>query len=424
MNWGQVRYCVRRCSSLSRLAALPLLITAGGCRENLFDVVIEVKEAAVLKGALDDLTVGFAYVSDVDEDVDGTLDGDGKFERNATDLAFSEAATTIFVEVEARDPERFGNLLGFGRSATVPVPEGDELKVLLLLAPAGVAGRVSNIPEDLGTDACAASDSDGTLYFTGGRKALQPAYVYDASLEAISFAGNGLLQEVGGVGCAAAFGQVAAVGGCTGPASAEVALYTREGELREIDATGFTGPLCGAAAAPRDDGQVWVVSSDNRVSIVGAGGGEEVAGPHAGTRRGLEVTADQGLVLLVDSLFYFDADGREDALNAGQALGRFGSEVAVLQSGSIFTVQNGGALKVQRGDVDVPNITQFVMLSDQRVVAVLDDGGVVVVAKDGTVDVVEGARPSSRVAAIAGDTILLAPLDGVGLDGVALPVDR
>lgn len=409
----------------SSFVALSLGLGLGttGCQERLYQVEVEVRASSSLGDVFgsDDIDLGFAYLATVN----GAIVNDGTFATSAEALPFPAEATALAMTVEARD-DAFA-LLGAGRSATLTLPEPSDTPLVfsVLLAPANVIDAVSATPPDIGDGACSAVEGDGTIYLVGGRTTGNSAYIYDTvALEAVKFnAENQALVGVVGPGCAAGFGKVAALGGCNAGAIDSVVVFDREGNDTLISVAGVVGELCGAAAAPRPDDQVWVITADNTVSLARVGTQRTVSASLGTERQGLEVTDDGALVILVDGVAtYFDKDGGERPLGPARAMGRHGDDVVLLVGTSVELVRGGATVNL-RNNVDVA-LASLVVLSDKQVVGITGAGDVVRVAGDGTVtDVPSRTGTHFRVSALAGDTVLLAPTSGVGLDGVAFTDD-
>jgi hypothetical protein len=238
---------------------------------------------------------------------------------------------------------------------------------------------------------------------------------------------NGFPTGVGGAGCAANAGVLAVTGGCGANAEATVALIEVDGGRRTVavDAT----VLCGSAAAPRSDGQLWFVDGDNSVDLVSSSGvvTDATVGPRAGVRRGLEVTARDAVVFILDGeLEYADTD--LVTLGPATALGRRGTDVLVLDAdGGVSSVENATTRPLSEvaliEDID---IAHFVVTDDGTFVGLSVDGTTLHVVD--SVDAGGGARTLSttvtgatRVALLPGGAIVIGGADVDGLQAVALP---
>jgi hypothetical protein len=390
-----------------------------GCvfERRLFDVEIVAHEAESVDGALDVLDgVTYSLIPDRGEE-NGT-------EATTTVIEFAPdpAATTLAVALDLfnADFTRFGG----GRSGPVPLPdEGGVLEVPVLVAPASV-DVLTSLPPAPGPDACVVDDGRGRVFIVGGSDATQQAYVFDDAFDLRSIGGGGFPAGVETPGCGATAGVVAVAGGCSANAATTfIEVIALDGTRTRLD-TDRIGEPCGAAAAARHDGAVWLVDGDHSVHVVDDGGSRDVAAARAGTREGLEVTASDAVVFIVDgTLLYGSDDGGVVSLGPAVALGRRGDEVLVLDpDGSVGAVENATVRAIPRVVVDVADVRHFVLLDDGTFVSLRRDGRTLDVrdADGGRRSLPTGVAGLTRVAALPGGTIVLGGADDAGLRAVSI----
>jgi hypothetical protein len=299
------------------------------------------------------------------------------------------------------------------------------IKAKVLVVPANEVGDLSILPPALGGDACVADDGLGHLFVTGGRTSTQGAYVLDDRFSVLGLQG-GFPTGVGGVGCAANAGVLAVTGGCIGNAEATVVLIEVDGGRRTVDVDAAV--RCGSAAAPRSDGQLWFVDGDNSVDLVSSSGVvTAIVGPRTGVRRGLEVTARDAVVFILDgALEYADTD--LVTLGPATALGRRGTDVLVLDAdGVVSSVENATTRPLADvATIGVTNVAHFVVTDDGTFVGLSVNGTTLHVVD--SVDVGGGARTVSttvngatRLAVLPGGAIVIGGADVAGLQAAALP---
>jgi hypothetical protein len=399
----------------------PLLagLAGAGCvvERRLFDVEIVVHEAESLVGALDDdgLTFGYTLIPDRGDE-NGTDVG-----RAVIAFAPDPAATTLAVALDGFDAD-FARVAG-GRSAALPLPdEGGVLEVPLLLAPAAVDVLTSSPPAP-GPDACVVDDGRGRVFVVGGSASTQQAYAFDDAFAVRSLGGADFPAGVAAPGCGATAGVVAVVGGCSdGFTSVFIEVITATGERSRLD-TDDVDVACGAAAAPRRDGAVWLVDGDHSVHLVDSTGGREIGPTRTGVRRGLEVTANDAVVFIVDdTLLYGSDDGGVVALGPATALGRRGDDVLVLDPDGGVGVVEAASVRSVRAGIDVDDVQHFVLLDDDTLVLLRRDGLTLDVHDaDGVVrSLPTGVAGLTRVAALPGGTVVVGGADVAGLRAVSI----
>jgi len=412
---------VRRSRPILRLcgAVVGVVIGVGGCvvERRLFDVDVVVHEAESVAGALDDeaLTFNYTLIPDRGEE-NGTDVG-----RTVIAFAPDPAATTLAVGLDGFDAD-FARVAG-GQSAALPLPdEGGVLEVPLLLAPAAV-DVLTSLPPAPGPDACVVDDGAGHVFIVGGSASTQQAYVFDDAFALRSLGGSGFPTGVGRPGCGATAGVVAVVGGCSGGAS--------DGSIEVIAATGDTSRLatddvdvaCGAAAAARRDGAVWLVDGDHSVHVVDDTGGREIGAARPGERLGLEVTASDAIVFIVDgTLLYGSDDGGVTTLGPAVALGRRGADVLVLDGDGGVGVVEDASVRALRAGIDVDDVLHFVLLDDDTFVSLRRDGEALDVRDpDGAARSLPTGAPGLRhIAALPGGTVVVGGADVAGLRAVSI----
>lgn len=403
---------------IAALAAAGAIVMAGtGCarERRLFDVVIEVTEAVALEGALDDgaLSLSHQIVPDV-----GTPNGNDQL-ATAVRLELDPAATSLHVTLDALDGDL--TLVGFGRSATFSVPaEGETLTAPLLLAPANAVGALTSLPPATGGDSCLADDGVGTVFIVGGSTSQQGAYAFDGAFDIVTITGADFPVGVGGPGCAARGGVVAVAGGCGGTVDDGAVHVLQQDGTRTTLPTDRIEVTCGAAAAPRSDGAVWLLDGDNSLHRVDGNGSTDVGAIGAGPHTGLEVTDDDALVVLVGGEAFYARDTVSN-LGAVVALGRRGKDVLVLDdAGAVASVENAATRAVFDG-VTFNDVRSFVVTDDDTFVSLRGDGRTIDVRfADGETRSVPTGGAATRLAALPGGTIVVGGADVDGLQAVAL----
>lgn len=395
-------------------------VGAGGCvfERRLFDVEVVAHEAESVAGALDVLDgVTYSLIPDRGEE-------NGN-EATTPVVAFAPdpAATTLTVALDLfnADFTRFGG----GRSGAVPLPdEGDLLVVPVLVAPATV-DVLTSLPPAPGPDACVVDDGRGNVFIVGGSASTQQAYVFDDAFDLRSLGGGGYPAATSSPGCGTGAGRVAFTGGCSANAAATfIEVIAVDGTRSRLD-TDRIDEACGAAAAPRSDGAVWLVDGDHSVHVVDAAGSRDVGASRAGTREGLEITVTDGIVFIVDGTVLYGSDeGGVVSLGPGVALGRRGAEVLVLDTDGTIGVVEDASVRAVRGDidVDVDDVRHFVLLDDDTLVSLRRDGRTLDVrAADGAArSLATGAAGTTRVAALPGGTLVVGGGDVAGLRAVSI----
>jgi hypothetical protein len=282
----------------------------------------------------------------------------------------------------------------------------------VLVAPLGAVGLVSNIPSDLGGDACSAADGDGNLFFVGGSASNETGYVYNQRFEVFGF-GPGAFEGVVRPGCAAFRGAVAAVGGCDDTGISEVHLIQADGTRTTFNAN--LDVVCGAMAAPAADGGVWVVDGDGTVTLTSADNRVVLNRQLSGAPEAVEVTAAGSLVVLIDgSAFRLGRDDTRGPDRRATALGRRGEDVLILDGGDVEVVTEDDSPKPVRGGAAAAD--RFVLLSDDTFVG-LQGTTITVIRTDLSQLTLISQRAHSTISALAGDTVLLSGGAGAGFDG-------
>jgi hypothetical protein len=409
---------VKRAGAALSLWSAVVAVVGGGCvfERRLFDVEIVAHEAESVAGALDVLDgVTYSLIPDRGEE-------NGN-EATTPVVAFAPdpAATSLTVALDLfnADFTRFGG----GRSGAVALPdEGDLLVVPVLVAPATV-DVLTSLPPPPGPDACVVDDGRGNVFIVGGSASTQQAYVFDDAFDVRSLGGGGFPAATASPGCGAGAGGVAVTGGCdAGAATAFVQVIALDGTRTRFD-TNRIGQACGAAALPRSDGAVWLIDGDNSVHVVDDGGNREVGNPRTGTRDGLERTASDAVVFIVDgTLLYGSDDGGVVSLGPALALGRRGDDVLVLDPDGTVGVVEDASLRAVRGDIDVDDVRHFVLLDDDTFVSLRRDGRTLDVrGPDGAArSLATGVAGMTRVAALPGGTIVVGGGDVAGLRTVSI----
>jgi hypothetical protein len=389
-----------------------VLVPACVFERRLFDVEIIAHEAESMVGALDVLDgVNYTLIPDR-----GETNGN-EATVPAVEFAPDPAATTLAVALDLFDGDF--TRIGGGRSGPVPLPdEGGVLEVPVLVAPASVA-VLTRLPPAPGPGACVVDDGRGRVFIVGGGRSNQQAYVFDDAFALRSLGGVDFPAGVASPGCGAA------AGGCSpnvDPTFIEVIAL--DGTQTRLETNRIDEP-CGAAAAPRSDGAVWLIDGDLSVHIVRRGSASDVADARAGTLQGLEVTADDAVVFIVDgTLHYASSNGGVRGLVPAVALGRRGDEVLVLETdNSVGVVENASVRTLRSGiDVDLANVRHFVLLDDGIFVSLRSDGRTLDVrdANGGRRSVPTGVTGLTRIAALPGGTIVLGGADAAGLRAVSI----
>jgi hypothetical protein len=330
--------------------------------------------------------------------------GDGSGVEQVQGLSVGIDATSVQFTVET-----VGGVPGLGRSALVPIVDNETLTVHVLVAPLDEVGLVSGAPTNLGGDACVAADGAGNIFLVGGTSAREAGYVYDTTFVLRSFGGE--LKGVGGLGCGAFQGAVAAVGGCNDQQVGDVQLIQVDGTT-----TAFPVPLqvlCGAMAAPAADGGVWVIDGDGTVSLRDAGNSVQFIDELGAEPQAVEVTADGNLVVLSGGKAWHVSSTELTELSPALALGRRGDGVFILDDdGDIKYVDEAKAQRRLRGGI--PAFEHFVVLSDDTVVGLA--GAVVSVVVDDSTTTLT-TREHTAIVGLPGDTVVLAGAAGPGFDG-------
>lgn len=412
------------------MSQTPVAVVAGlvvasslqpGCarERRLFDVVLDVAEAEALDGALDrdDVLVLHEVIPDVG---DGN-GGDGREQTIALDLDPTATRATFTLTVALDDASL--TLLGFGRSlTTVLPPEGDTLTVPLLLVPANTVGALTALPPAGGGDGCVTDDGLGRAFIVGGSRSQQGVYLLDNdSIDVLTIAGAGYPAGVGGVGCGATDGVIAVAGGCSGDVDTTVVFRIERDGARQALPTAAIGQACGAAAAARRDGTVWLVDGDQSLHQVSSTGTRDLGTLATGDRTGFEVTADDAAVVLVDGDAFYAAAVVTN-LGPHVALGRRGNDVLVLDRDGVISLVENATTRALFGGVAVADVRAFVVLTDDTVVSLRGDGGTIDVRlPDGTTRAIPTTAPgSSRVAARPDGTIVVGGADIAGLLAMGL----
>jgi len=395
-------------------SAVVAITTLSGCERRLFDVDLTIVEARTVAQDFNDVTISHSTVGDVGDE-------NGGF--NEKPFEFSDEATEVRFEVKYLDGDF--SLVAFGRTRPFAVPDiGGVIPATVLMAPANEVGVLSTVPPALGGDACVADDGLGRVFLTGGSASSQ-AYVLDDRFDVLGLRG-GFPDGVGGVGCAANAGVVAVTGGCTADAASTIVLIDLEGVQATIEPAALSEP-CGAAAAPRSDGLVWLIDGDHRLTTVGNDGAvrANVAGPRAGVRRGFEVTAADAVVFILDGELHY-ADTTLVPLGSAIALGRHGSDVLVLDDdGLVASIENATTRPLAGvASIAEDDIAHFVVTDDGTFVGLSVDGTTLHVV--GSVNAGGAVRTVSttvtgatRVAALPGGTIVIGGANVAGLQTVA-----
>jgi len=369
-------------------ASVLAVVGAAGCVEQRFDVELAVTRAE----ALGDGVLQYNYGTDVDP-VDASA-ASGKAVANGLALALD--ATTIQFEAEV-----LGAVVGFGRSPVLEIPDGGTLVVPLLVAPTEAPGLVASRPANV-DDACIAADDAGAFFFMGGTGSTRDGTVFDTAFKVREF-GAGAFANVASPTCAAHAGKVAVVDGAT------AVVFDVDGNSSTVDLD-FIDVPAGAIAVPRSDDGLWVVDGDNDIFHVDANGVADPVATASGARTsGLEVTANDSLVMVAGgNLIYVD----EVLLNLGpaQALGRRLKQVFVFDGDTISVIENAATTVVK--SVSFPAMSSFGMLSDGRAVGLTAAGQFI--DEDGSYS----GRSQRAMVVLGGDVVLLGG-SGNGFDGIA-----
>lgn len=382
-----------------------------GCSrdEQVFDVALEVVEAAAVEGVLERGVVRFSFAPDVG-------DGDGAQASQAGGFVLDPAASTLRFEVVV-DDEAQTQALALGRTGSLAVPATGTLRVPVLLAPIERVGALSDLPPSLGLDTCVASDDAGRIFFVGGSASAQSGYVVDG-FKVAGLSADGAFVGTGGVGCAAFGGRVAAVGGCSGDVDARVVVST--GATFDVIAPDVQGldpaTLCGARAVPVDGG-VWLALATQLFFVPDGDAAPTVTVDVAA--RALEAGTD-GRAVFVDAdggVGVVDRAGEVRAVRPAGRLGRRLADVLVLDGAELVGLDG----VVVRDDISFGEVVgAFTVLSDDTVVALSSTGGRLLVRDPGGTRVLIVDPPRTLVAALPGDTLVLAGGPAPGVSVVAL----
>lgn len=376
------------------------LLVMAGCTEEVkrFDANLIITRA----DAVADGVIQYSYV-------DNLGIGDGSGVKQVQGLRVGIDATSIQFTVEtvgAATP-------GLGRSAMLPIVDGQTLDVHVLLAPLNTIGQIQDTPKNLGGDACIAADGEGNLFMLGGSEADEAGYIYTNTLALRSF-GPGVLKGVSGLGCAAFNGAVAAVGGCNTSVDA-VQLIQGDGTLTEFQVD--LQDACGALAAPTTDGGVWVVDGTGAVTLHDAEKNIVFNADVDGEPEALEVTPSGNLVVLAGgSARHVSPDGVK-RLSPATALARRGNDLFILDQDEVKRLNEAKAPEsLGRG---IPVGSRFTVLSDDTVVALVGTT-VTVVKPDNTTSTLQAEREHTTIVTLPGDTVLLLGALADGFDGFSL----
>lgn len=422
---------MRRVISLTTLVASAGVVVGGsvgavGCARELrrFDLDVSLVEAESVEGSVDDANIDLLtrLFADGEEQ-----NGGAERELVLDTPTINDDTAAIRVEVEARDGDF--NLVALGSSATVSAPAlGETLDVEILLAPAE-PDLLTSLPPSLGGDACMADDGLGGVFLVGGSGASQSAYVLRDGIEVDGLPGD-FPQGVPSVGCGAnrvnGEAMVAAIGGCSGSARPVAVTLTASGQRTTLDVADLIdGNLCGAAALPRQDGRLWILSSRGEIFHVG----ERISDATTvrtflddPQRQGLEVTAQDALVAILDGVLTYANDEQTITLGTAVALGRRGADVLVLDGDGTVSVVEDSTTRSTGITVDVTTVIHFVVLDDDTFVGLGQDGRTI------TVDGPAGQKTFSaksaghtRVSALPGGAVVISGADADGIEVMAPP---
>jgi hypothetical protein len=403
--------------------------------KQVLDIELELVEAAAVQGVRERGDLRFSFVTDTGER--GQADT-----TRAEGFALDPQARTLSFEVFV-DDEDGGALLALGRTGPVAVSPQDalqadrpvQIKVPVLLAPVDEAGFLITVPPAMGNDVCIATDERGRVLQAGGSTSNQGGYVVeDFSLTGIS--GINQFKGVTDIGCGLGAGRVALVGGCTvvedggvdGDVPTDLVLIegTRTTVIPVDDIVEDDVPvadLCGARVVPvaagfwvAFAGQLYFVADGQRAFTQNAPLPVDVLLADAAGNAVVVVGADTAGVA-AGAVVVVDPTGAERQVAQDGLLGRRFDAILVLQGDRLIDLEG----EVVRDDVDLPGpVRAFTVLSDDRVVALSADGTrLFVSAPDGTTSLVVG-NERTAVAALPGDTVLLAGGAVDGVDVIAL----
>jgi hypothetical protein len=440
--------CRRRL--LARALSFGVAVVAGASCVETREVLDIVLEPVLAQAVADELhgrppgphggRLGFSWIDD-----DGG--GDGLGAAAGSGFTLSPRADRLSFSVRL-DDDGYTSLLGLGRTGFVAVRDDDGVAVStlqrrVLVAPVDRVGLLTGEPPAPGGDGCVVGDEAGRLFVVGGSAGDERGGFVVDDFGVVALDGAGRFAGAPISGCGASGGAVAAVADC-GRAGAVVVVVVAAGVDGVVARTVSLAALasagapvsCGARVAPVDGG-VWV--ADGAALSFVADDGVVVSttssqpGPLATAGFAALSTTPAGDAVVVDGP---GVDGVwrvvtraggvrvvRAGLGPGARLVRRAADVVLLDGAQLV----GPDGDVVRGDVadDVSggDVVGVVALSDDTVVALAERE--LRVSRSG-VAVVRLSLAAARagLAALPGDTVVLAGGDAAGVDVVALSEQR
>lgn len=382
------------------VVAAPLLSLAAGtgCK-NEVEVTIDLQVADGIADVVDiDNDLKNLTVNGVGKDFDETVPFPGDVDRLPLELLFLGGGSVV---------------TGHGRTI-VDGPPGDvesygtDFKATMVIGRDDDVTELQALPPNLGVNSCATSDEGGRIFVVGGSASSQSGYGVDDDYFVRGLDDVDALKG-NAVGCSARGGRVVA-GACDGDAIVDLGL----GDTVRVD---VGVPTCGLFAAASDE-DYWLISRDTAVLF--SARGTQLDTSATGFDDDIDsveaLASGNAMVRLVNSKVFLVKRDPAQVTQVGQAsaLGRRFDDVVAIDGDRLL---RGEQLDVANGAIGLPGTARAVTVLSDDTVAAIVDGDLVVIGKDAAGDTktttVPLSRNRARLAALPGDTILLAGDEGV-----------
>ncbi len=383
---------------LAALLAVIAGLAAPGCK-NEIEVTIGVQVADGINDVVDvEQDLKNLSVNGVGKDFDETVPFPGDVDALPLELLFLGGGSVV---------------TGHGRTIVTPPPASlddyaTDFKATMVIGSDDAVTELQSLPPNLGAGSCAASDEGGHIFVVGGVDASQSGYGVDDDYFVRGLDDLNALKA-NAVGCSALGGRVVA-GACDGNAIVDLGV----GDTVRVDVDVST---CGLFAAKSKNDYLLMSqtsatlfsSSGDALDSSATGFDDVIASVEA-------LGSGNAMVRLVNSKIFLVTREPVGVSQVGQgtALGRrFGDVVAINGDQLLF----GEDLGVANGAIGLGGTaTAVTVLSDDTVVAIVD-GDLIAIGPDAGGDLattrVALTRNRARLAALPGDTILLAGDEGV-----------
>lgn len=299
------------------------------------------------------------------------------------------------------------SVFGRGRSGIFDISANDTVSIDVLVGKPDTVVELDASPPRL-SGACVTADAAGRVFVVGGTDTgdgpSQGVYEYGDGFEVVIRNGGEGAVGLAGLGCSAAGDNVVFVGGACGGAGLVDIVDVDAG--RVVDVPG--GVDCGAFAAPDGNGYLYLTST--RVVSINRNGEQIAERDGLADIKAVAVDVDEGVVVHAGPALVRASISNAPVTNIDTMGRKFGTVVAL--SGSQLLRANGSRV---RGDVTLSGVaTAFTVLNDNTVVAIVGDA-LEVSAPGASTETFTMNAPHTGLAAIDGDTVVLAGGGGYGI---------